>query len=58
MRADFRGLFSPGAAKPWARTFPEPREFELLRFKLVVLLSSLLTCKDDAKQSKVSTNLP
>jgi hypothetical protein len=25
---------------------------------LVVLLSSLLTCKDDAKQSKVSTNLP
>jgi len=32
MRADFRGLFSPGAAKPWARTFPEPREFELLRF--------------------------
>jgi hypothetical protein len=45
-----------GPPKPWARTFPEPRESKLLRDLLSYSIVS--TCKNDASQSKVSTNLP
>ena len=46
-----------GPPKPWARTFPEPRESQLLAFNSCRPLYFFSTCKDDAKQPKVSTNL-
>jgi hypothetical protein len=45
MRADFWGLFSPGAAKPWARTFPEPRESNSYVSTLVLLNLLFLLAK-------------
>jgi hypothetical protein len=47
-----------GPPKPWARTFPEPREFNCYVSTLVVRNLRFPSCKDDAKQSKVSTNFP
>jgi len=55
MRADFRGLFSPGAAK----TVGDEQSLNPVNHSCVQLFqySIFSTCKDDANPPKVSTNL-
>jgi hypothetical protein len=54
MHADFRGLLSPGAAKTVEREHSLTPVISTTPFQFV--LFSSLACKDDAKQSKVSTH--